>query len=261
MTQPTGFAMVPRWLVERSDVSDRAVRTFALLSGHIEQDGISLRQQEIADVLGVSWRSAHRALIELRDLGVLSWTEPDGNLDGVVYTLLIDRRGLEDTPVRSVTSPLTNSDTPVTSDLSPMTPVSRLPYRESLDTSLRSVTRATTKTTSDPLGFDDWYEPFPKKVGRGAAVKAYRAAAKKVGERRLIEALQEQLPKLREDHQRGYCPNPATWLNQERWLDEAPKPEQPRGPRLVVVDEIPPCPLCPEQRLHRHTSDGSTVLR
>jgi len=68
--------------------------------------------------------------------------------------------------------------------------------------------------------FDEWWSEYPRKVGKGQAVKAYRAAVKKVGPSVLLDGLRSQRAQLASAGQ--YCPHPATWLNGERWADEQP---------------------------------------
>ena len=67
--------------------------------------------------------------------------------------------------------------------------------------------------------FADWWELYPRKVGKGQAQKAYRTARKKATGPALAAAIVTQGPLLMA---RGsqYCPHPATWLNGERWRDE-----------------------------------------
>ena len=72
-----------------------------------------------------------------------------------------------------------------------------------------------TSTPVAPKGAEFW-AAYPKKVGRGAALKAYDRAVKKIPHEDLMGALKNH--KFSTDPQ--YIPNPSTWLNQERWLDE-----------------------------------------
>ena len=77
--------------------------------------------------------------------------------------------------------------------------------------------------TDEPEGFADWWEGYPKKVSKGSARKAYKVALKKITAERLLAAL-ERHQFAREQQ---FVPNPATWLNGERWLDglsERPEP-------------------------------------
>ena len=67
--------------------------------------------------------------------------------------------------------------------------------------------------------FDEWYASYPRKRGKGQALKAYRAARKKADAPTLLAAIRRQTPVL---IARGaeFVPYPATWLNGERWDDE-----------------------------------------
>lgn len=84
-------------------------------------------------------------------------------------------------------------------------------------------------------GFDQFWEAYPKKVGKGAARKTWA---------RILptpELLQEILNSLGEQKYSDtwvrdagrYIPHPTTWLNQERWADEITT-----GPKSMTVEEI-----------------------
>lgn len=72
-------------------------------------------------------------------------------------------------------------------------------------------------------GFDQFWLAYPKKVGKGAAEKAF-AKARLNG--RLPEVLKSiEVQKRSEQWQKDggqFIPNPATWLNQKRWEDGDP---------------------------------------
>lgn len=72
--------------------------------------------------------------------------------------------------------------------------------------------------------FDDFWKMYPKKVGRGQAIKAWKAATKKAQPADIILALRSQLPSMAMQRRNDgdFRPNPATWLNGERWTDEIP---------------------------------------
>ena len=67
--------------------------------------------------------------------------------------------------------------------------------------------------------FDRFWEVYPKKDSKTAARKAFMKV--KVPVDTLITAVQrqKQLPQWQKDGGQ-YIPNPATWLNQERWEDQ-----------------------------------------
>lgn len=92
---------------------------------------------------------------------------------------------------------------------------------------------ATIEIPTEEALFDDWYSCYPRKVGRGAARKAFSKALNKVGYQELIESTikYSQDPNLPPPNEKQFIPMPATWLNQERWLDE---PLPPRNSRSLI---------------------------
>lgn len=84
--------------------------------------------------------------------------------------------------------------------------------------------------------FERWWAAYPRKVGKGAARKAYLIARKKTAEAVLIDALCRDWP----DDEK-FIPHPATWLNGERWLDGAGAalPLTPGGPAATPADPWP----------------------
>lgn len=78
--------------------------------------------------------------------------------------------------------------------------------------------------------FANWWNAYPAKVGKGAAEKAYTKARTLADADVLLAGVQRYAVK-RDD--RPWC-NPATWLNQQRWLDEEPAPMQPPPARGIA---------------------------
>lgn len=68
----------------------------------------------------------------------------------------------------------------------------------------------------DDGGFEEWWKWYPRKVGKGQARRAYRAAIKKIAPDALLEATRQYPfnPEL------GFVKHPATWLNAECWDDD-----------------------------------------
>ena len=79
--------------------------------------------------------------------------------------------------------------------------------------------------------FDDWWKHYPRKVGKGQARKAYRAARKKTTPETLTSALAAQRSILLARGER-FCPHAATWLNGERWDDQ-------QSQHLALVENDP----------------------
>lgn len=64
--------------------------------------------------------------------------------------------------------------------------------------------------------FETFWRAYPRKVGKGAVMRMWPSILKKTSVPVLLQAISAQ----RWDHRERFIPHPATWLNQERWLDE-----------------------------------------
>lgn len=98
---------------------------------------------------------------------------------------------------------------------------------------------------SSPVGegdlFPQFWEIYPRKVGKDAAVKAF---AKRKPDKQLLDCMVKAIfaQGLSEKCKRGdgqFVPHPATWLNEGRWLDEVdqktkPQPEFTAKPKWVI---------------------------
>lgn len=87
-------------------------------------------------------------------------------------------------------------------------------------------------------GFLSFWNAYPRRVGKGAAAKAWKAA--KPDEEltlKILSALEEAKasPQWRRDNGQ-FIPHPSTWLNQRRWEDEPPSPKNGHvTPPLVPI--------------------------
>jgi hypothetical protein len=90
----------------------------------------------------------------------------------------------------------------------------------------------TTTTKTSPVRFEDFWKLYPRKIGKEAAAKAWKAAAKKADPSEIVTALRTQLPSLQMQRRTDgdYRPHPATWLNQGRWADEVDTPRSTKMP-------------------------------
>lgn len=98
------------------------------------------------------------------------------------------------------------------------------------ETETETVSKSNQKPATDttPDGFDEWWQAYPKKVGKGQARTAYKAATKKATVPELLAGAIDYAATPGLDPQ--YTANPATWLNGERWADE----KQTGGPRKIA---------------------------
>ena len=74
--------------------------------------------------------------------------------------------------------------------------------------------------------FDDFWYKYPKKVGKVDAIKSWNKMKPDI--LLVIDALNWQIETKQWQQEGGkYIPNPATYLNQGRWMDEAPTEQAP----------------------------------
>lgn len=86
--------------------------------------------------------------------------------------------------------------------------------------------------------FDAWYKLYPRHEGKGAARRSYGKARARASPDQLIEGVNRYRDKCaREGTEARYIQHPATWLNQERWLDEdMPTPKNRRAKIYAGTD-------------------------
>lgn len=76
--------------------------------------------------------------------------------------------------------------------------------------------------------FTEFWDRYPRKVGRGQAKTKYKAALKVAEHDEIMFGLSQQLPAL-ESKEKQFQPHPATWLHGERWKDEIEQPHSRAG--------------------------------
>ncbi|QAU07149.1 replication initiation protein [Gordonia phage Asapag] len=73
--------------------------------------------------------------------------------------------------------------------------------------------------------FDDFWNTYPRKVGRKASVPAYASAIKTISEDELIEAARQYAAACKGSDPK-FIAHPKTWLNQGRWDEFTASPSQ-----------------------------------
>ena len=71
----------------------------------------------------------------------------------------------------------------------------------------------------DDTDFDSWWSVYPRRVGKGQARKAFKAALKKTDLQTLIDGV-KRYAASRTGEDAKFTAHPASWLNAERWLDD-----------------------------------------
>jgi hypothetical protein len=190
--------------------------------GFLLLNGRPLTQKQVAGMLGVRESEVSKAMQELEENFVLSISD-----EGIVYS----RRMVRDEAKRlkdqengktggnphlnqGVNPPLNGGDK------------ARVRVRgksTELELEERKPPISPTRSRSlsvivEPDGFDDFWAAYPRKIGKGQARKAWRAALDKVSAGTIVKACEG----YQWTGSTKYTPHPATWLTGERWADERP---------------------------------------
>lgn len=100
------------------------------------------------------------------------------------------------------------------------------------DSSLSSLQSESEEGKESEKGeFEQFWQAYPRKVGKKAALKAWHAAKDKPDLLRILSALAaaKQSPDWTKENGK-FIPHPATWLNQGRWDDEVQSRTQTTTP-------------------------------
>lgn len=232
------FTIVPNEFARNPKVTPRAARVFIYLMSNVE--GWTTSAARVSKILEMGESTVGAALRDLEDLGYLR--RERRNIDGgrfrweyelYAHPVTISEKASDGatsgndenvqvgTIGRKTTDGLTTSGNPST--------LRRL-------SSNKTNVEEDHKNTQGSDPFDDWWEVYPKKVGKGQARKAYTTAVKKVG----TDTLMEKLELFKAHHEKlgtdkRYIPNASTWLNGERWDDELIDSTNDSAPSLDEV--------------------------
>lgn len=106
-------------------------------------------------------------------------------------------------------------------------------HADPLPTATTTTTATEDKSSPRPASQDDefaqWYAAYPRKIDKGHARTAFKAARKKASLETLVAAAKQFAVHSRGTDQK-FLAYPATWLNGERWEDEAPQRTIVAGP-------------------------------
>lgn len=224
------------WVWDHSEATGSAFVVLLAVADAANADGERSCQsvETLASMARVSVRTVQRALRELEELGELENDGQDSRYASNTYRLPAlagRRRTVRPTP-KSRGAKLSSLPT---SGVTPVTPgvtngaargdiaVSPNPINPTLsnESDPTNVAPATASDAPDP--FDTFWETYPRKVGKGQAVKAWRAATRTTAPEVILDGLRRHLPGLTAREGR-FIPHPSTWLNGQRWGDELEAP-------------------------------------
>lgn len=208
------FTLISNDFMRDTTIPPRAKAVYLYMRSHA--DGWELNTTVIADALGMARNTAQAAVNDLIESGYLDRTQKrgaDGRMVTVEYTIFAEAvdRGSEIEQRGEVLKNCALGAQKLSDSCSKIEPYKKTKKTNKEDYHARD----------GVSGFDEWWEVYPKKVGKGAARTAYQKAVKKVNPDTLITRTRTAKSLWERDKtERRFIPNPATWLNQERWEDE-----------------------------------------
>jgi len=174
---------------------------------------------------GLSDRSVQRSIADLEACGAIERRDRRGTSTVYRCTMKAIEPPTQCHPRQTVTTDTVSPPPPTVCHPTPDT-VSPKPLlnpqeeerkKESLKTyTLPLAARVTGKPVVCDDGFDGFWHLYPRKVGKGAARKAWAAAIGKTSVAEIMAGLARWQP----PPDSKFTPHPATWLNAERWADE-----------------------------------------
>jgi hypothetical protein len=251
----TGFVMIHYDLLDALGGSYAAAALWERIRYRSERDGWwEATRQQMCEETRLGTGALRTALEALREAGLIEsekaapfmptlrwrvvWADETAGQTVSANSAATPREG-EGLSADSAIALSANSATSLSTEnereeLPPSTPPVDAPGGEQAELLLLSVV-----DPDEPSGldaeFDGFWKAYPRHVGKGAALKAYRSARKRASLDVIAAGLRAQVPVLRR-RDKGFIPHPATWLNQDRWEDDPadlePGREQTRNPWL-----------------------------
>lgn len=219
MTDPTGridadeyFTMIPEWVLY-GNISAYAVRLYGTLRRHADQQGKCFpSRRRLAEFGRMSESTLDRSMKELVELGALRIEHrqtDDGNYTSNRYTVVSQRGGgFPETPGGVISDARGGVQNGA---------LMRVTVNESNKEHMLTVP-VSEKAAAD--GFDLFWGPYPRKVGKEKAHKLWAKLSLKVrGD--VLRALPVHVELWgRKQVAREFIPHPTSWLSGRRWEDD-----------------------------------------
>jgi biotin operon repressor len=211
--------------------------TLLALADHAEDDGtgIFVGQARLARKTGASERAVRGHIAELRELGLIEKVGRVGSRGSDKHRVVVE--SLPTSEQIALMFPGRPAEVADRQKLPTGVQASPRPATQRSSTGNSQAAEPSEEPSVEPssLSFDAFYEAFPRHQGKGSAKKAFtKALSKASAEELLASAIRYRNDPNREP---GFTCLPATWLNQERWLDE---PLPSRDPNKIPVSPAVP---------------------
>ena len=191
----------------------------------------------IARLSGLHVNTVTKAIHELEDLGAVTIKKRtyEGMQTSNLYVLhMIGPHGTPADYENPIKSAITNFVPPTPPNFVPPTPPN---FGEgTIQSNHTRGTRSLSSSSDDDGLFDQFWDIYPRKIGKGTARAAFKKALRKTDFQTMLSGA-EKYAAAREGQDKNYTAHPATWLNGERWSDEDP-PTSPSKPGTMRDREI-----------------------
>lgn len=229
MHKPAFFAILPAAVRYDTRLKPMERILYSEITALADQTGYCYASNRyFIELYGAGERTVQGWIKNLADCGYITVEVFGGAGQGRCerrMTPLFGLRDVRQTPAENC------GDTPAENCAPPPQKTAGKQYKNN-NTSNNNTTRACAR------GFDRFWAAYPRKVGKGAAERSFERirpdSALLDGMLRAIETQRQS-----DTWQRGYIPNPATWLNQRRWEDE---PDGVTAPAAQQTPHSPPPP-------------------
>jgi len=207
------FAIIPNKAVRDPKLTANSFRLLAYLLSH--NDGYELTYRQIEKQAGLGRYAINAASKQLTERGWLRVEQtklPNGQFGPKSWTLL--------TP----TADESTAGEPVAGQSAPDAfhsgTANGLKKTTSKENKPKEKTKVENRHSPDELQrlFNEFWDVYPRKRGKGAAARAYETALTKIEPDELLDRVKD----FADDPWRpnDFTPLATTWLNQERWGDE-----------------------------------------
>ena len=257
--EAAGFGVVPRWMIYHPQVDAKMIIIFLVLSSRASGKGVCWPSLEtLAKESRLSRSVVHETLKQMRTRGLVAWetrTTQRGRVN--VYRLLIDPLGGAGGVVQNPDDPSsgmeggssgsrTMGSPPSGPEVEPgevEPPRTNPPNPPAEDPPLSSADADGVEEGSEPeseakarkraerqaeeervaRAFEQWWQLYPRKVGKQAARKAFAKALKLASLPTIGRGLEAAVAEWRtRETPMDKIPHATTWLNEGRWEDEHP---------------------------------------
>lgn len=244
MNDTTTFITIPSGVLK---LGPKAIATYAALAGFADKDGICWpSQQALADLISSSIDFLAGGLALLRDNGWVEWNHRKGP-QGRSSNLYRLTKGVAMPSAEPAQLDLTTSHTPPPNPhIDPTFDGGPQRFTSFTSTTPTKSTEPATlfedpQPATPPWDFDDFWNIYPRRAGKGAARKAWIKACKTTPATVILAAARRYAadPNLPDD--KNYIPHPSTWLNQERWEDDplpARRPPADQNSNIARIERL-----------------------